>query len=199
LGLAGSALAAAAGFTDWSLTDGRARRIGFVHAMLNASVSALNVTSLAFRLAGNGSTGRKLSMAAFGIANVSAYLGGTLVFRERIGVDQGDDTPSESQFQTVVSAAELIDGKPHQVKVDGVPVMLVKLGGDIRAITDTCTHLGCSLSDGNVEDGKITCPCHSSQFSIEDGHVVNGPATSPETALEVRVQQGQIQLRFAPK
>jgi nitrite reductase/ring-hydroxylating ferredoxin subunit/uncharacterized membrane protein len=199
IGLAGSAAAAAAGFTDWSRIDGRARRTGLLHGMLNATIATLNMTSLGFRLAGHGGTGRKLSFAAYGIAGFSAYLGGHLVFRERIGVNHADDTPSESQFQTVMSIAELIDGKPHQVKVDGVSVLLVKLGDDIRAITDTCTHLGCSLAEGTVEGESVTCPCHGSQFSLKDGHVVNGPATFPETALEIRAEQGQIALRFAPK
>lgn len=62
--------------------------------------------------------------------------------------------------------------------------------GEFKAFSAICTHQGCPVS--SVEDGRISCPCHGSQFSIEDGSVVAGPADSPLEATEVTVQGGQV-------
>ncbi len=36
-----------------------------------------------------------------------------------------------------------------------------------------CTHLGCIIN--KVENGKLVCPCHGSEYDLE-GNVVKGPA-----------------------
>ena len=57
--------------------------------------------------------------------------------------------------------------------------------GEFKAFSTTCTHTGCPVS--KIEDGKIICPCHGSQFSIEDGSPTQGPATSPLASKKVSV------------
>jgi Rieske Fe-S protein len=49
--------------------------------------------------------------------------------------------------------------------------------GDFKAFSAVCTHQGCIV--GDVTDGRITCPCHGSQFDAETGEVLQGPATQP--------------------
>jgi nitrite reductase/ring-hydroxylating ferredoxin subunit len=73
--------------------------------------------------------------------------------------------------------------------------MLVRRCGEIHAIADRCSHRGCSLADGTLRDDVITCRCHGSTFSIEDGSVRSGPATAPQPSLEVRVRDGNIEVR----
>ncbi|NUR08380.1 MAG: Rieske (2Fe-2S) protein [Nocardioidaceae bacterium] len=62
--------------------------------------------------------------------------------------------------------------------------------GDFKAFTAICTHQGCTV--GSVEDGKIICPCHGSQFSIEDGSPQAGPASSPLASKQVSVAGGEV-------
>lgn len=57
--------------------------------------------------------------------------------------------------------------------------------GDFKAFSAVCPHQGCTV--GGVADGKITCPCHGSQFDISTGDVVTGPATSGLPAKSVTV------------
>src|ERR1051325_1080894 len=45
----------------------------------------------------------------------------------------------------------------------------------------------------------IQCPWHQSELALADGHVVNGPATFPARCFEVRVREGQIEVRAASK
>lgn len=49
---------------------------------------------------------------------------------------------------------------------------LAEGGGEIFAIEDACNHAGASLSDGDVEDGCISCPMHGYLFSIRTGELV---------------------------
>lgn len=61
-----------------------------------------------------------------------------------------------------------------------------------RAISSTCTHLGCIVA--HVQDGGFTCPCHGSRFG-EDGSVVGGPAPSALPWLQITLSpDGQLQV-----
>ena len=64
--------------------------------------------------------------------------------------------------------------------------------GSFKAFTAVCTHEGCIVEE--VKGGKITCPCHGSQFGVADGKVVNGPATRALREIAITVQGTAIQL-----
>ncbi|MDT5092302.1 MAG: hypothetical protein QOH60_1665 [Mycobacterium sp.] len=64
-------------------------------------------------------------------------------------------------------------------------------GGQFRGFSTTCTHAGCAVSE--VQGGKISCPCHGSQFNL-DGSVAQGPASRPLEAKTVTVQGDSIVL-----
>jgi Rieske Fe-S protein len=49
---------------------------------------------------------------------------------------------------------------------------VLKMEGEISAVSLTCTHLGCTVS---LSDGNFACPCHGSVFDI-NGDVLKGPA-----------------------
>lgn len=202
VGLLGAIGAAITGLTDWSETDYRAKKVGAVHGMLNVAATSLYVTSYIMRgKKKSRQSGIALSMIGYAIAGASAYLGGHLVFGEQIGVDHtatADSTKPE-RFTPVMKASELRDGKPARVIADGVAVCIVKSGDRINAITDTCPHLGGPLSEGKLDGDVIQCPWHGSQLSIEDGSVVGGPTTYPARVFDVRVREGQVEVRAATK
>ena len=50
----------------------------------------------------------------------------------------------------VAKFSDLEPGKPLRVEVDGEPVALVRLGDDVLAVHDTCSHQEASLSEGEV-------------------------------------------------
>ena len=78
------------------------------------------------------------------------------------------------------------DTGPVTVSVNDIPVgggkvfeaqqvvVAQPVAGTFKAFTAICTHQGCVVS--SVRNGKITCPCHQSQFSAVDGSVTQGPA-----------------------
>jgi len=200
IGLVGAIGAAVAGATDWSETDGRAKRIGLAHGVMNLTATGLYALSLLVRRRSR-TKGIALSMTAFGLAMSSAYLGGHLSYGEQIGVDHtataDQDTPKE--FVAVLDAGELAENKPTKVIADGVAVVLVKQGESIYALRETCTHLGGPLSEGKIEGDSIRCPWHGSRFCLKDGRVLDGPAVFPERVFDVRMREGQIEVRAHPQ
>ncbi len=196
IGLAGAAGSAVTGLTDWQHVDGPARRIGLMHGLLNIGAFTLYTISLLLRLSGSRSSGRAMSLLGYTTASAAAYLGGEMVYGQKIGVDHANRKQLKPEFTVVLAESDLPDSQPKQVEVDGVRVLLVRRGQQVYAIGNVCSHLSCSLSGGRLlSDNSIVCPCHGSRFSLEDGQVLDGPATYPEPRFEARIHNGQIEVR----
>ena len=88
IGIAGALGAAITGLTDWSDTEGRGRKLGLAHGLLNVASTGLYVTSLVMRRRDQRGVAVGLSMLGYAISMSSAWLGGHLVFGEQVGVDQ---------------------------------------------------------------------------------------------------------------
>lgn len=197
-GLLGAVASAVTGATDWSETDGRARKIGLLHGMLNLAAAGLYASSLAARRSGSRQSGIGLSMLGYAIASFSAYLGGHLTYGEQIGVDHtATSDAGKPEEWTAVEAREdeLLENVPKRVMANQVAVVLVRQEGEIRALTDTCSHLGGPLAEGRVEGDSIRCPWHGSRFCLRSGEVLDGPATFPARPYEVRVIEGRVLVR----
>lgn len=193
IGVAGALGAAVTGFTDWSDTDSRPRRVGLGHALINISATAFFVSSLSTRRS-NRRIGIILGFMGYGVMSAGAFLGGHLVFEERIGVNHAAQ-PLTDEFIPVLAESDLPDNVLRRVEADGVSVVLARHAGAIYALVETCAHLGGPLSQGTLEDGNVRCPWHNSCFSLEDGHVINSPSVFPQPCFETRVRNGQIEVR----
>jgi 3-phenylpropionate/trans-cinnamate dioxygenase ferredoxin subunit len=87
---------------------------------------------------------------------------------------------------------DLVPGEPLLVDVEGTPVVLVSVGGEVLAVHDVCTHALESLSGGWVDDDRIECPRHGAAFSLRSGEVLTPPATLPLPTFAVEVRDGRI-------
>jgi nitrite reductase/ring-hydroxylating ferredoxin subunit len=81
----------------------------------------------------------------------------------------------------------------------GAGIVLVRHGGRIHALADRCSHRGCSLGEGAVADGALTCACHGSRYDLAGGRVLRGPATAPQPVLQTRVREGRVEVRRPPE
>ena len=95
----------------------------------------------------------------------------------------------------MLDSAALTEGKPVKAETSAADVLLYKDGGELYAISDTCSHRGCSLAGGDVRDGVVECVCHGSAFRLSDGEIVRGPATAPQPAYETRITDGVVEVR----
>ena len=197
LGVGGALISAASGLADWVDAGGTTRRVGLVHAALNTVALALFGASLGRRLTGRRDGASSLSNLGWLTLFAGAYLGGELSFRLGSQVHRNAWAPGPTDFVPVMSEAELAADRPVRVDAQGVPVMLVRHGGAIYALNDVCSHRGCSLSIGGVVDGTIVCPCHGSTYLLENGAAVHGPSPYAQPHYDVRVRDGQIEVRSA--
>ena len=196
LGVLSALPTAASGLTDWTDTGGAARRIGLVHAIGNVATTACFTASLVARRRGHRRKGIALSALGVGGQSFSAYLGGHLSFGKGIGVDNTAFDREPRRWTAVVEIAALNDGKPVKAEAAGADVLLYRDGPELFAISDTCSHRGCSLSDGDVRDRVVECACHGSAFRLGDGEIVRGPATAPQPAYDTRVTDGVVEVRL---
>lgn len=199
VGLVGALGAAATGITDWSDTDGRGKKVGLVHALLNVSATTLYAGSLICRRRNSRRVGVGLSMLGYLISGASAYLGGHLVFGEKIGVDHTAGQQFPNEYTPVMAEADLQENQLTRVEVRDVPVLLVRRGGQIFALAETCSHLGGPLAEGEIVGETVRCPWHCSRYSLSNGSVVDGPSTHPQPCLDARVRDGQIEIRLQRK
>jgi nitrite reductase/ring-hydroxylating ferredoxin subunit/uncharacterized membrane protein len=195
LGIAGALGSQLSGLADWSHTEGTTRRLGMTHGLLNLVATALYGGSLTLRLRGKHAAARAVASIGYGTVLFSAYLGGELAYHCRLGVDHGTFDSAVPDYVNALPEAELREGQMRRVIAGNVPVLLTRFRDQIYAMGDTCTHLGCSLSEGTLNSDVVTCPCHGSQFRVTDGAAIRGPASFPEVHFDVQVTHGMIQVR----
>jgi len=185
---------AASGFSDWAeLREGN-RRVGTVHAVGNTAGLVLNMLSWSARRRGNRGAGIALSTAGYAIAGMSAWLGGHLAFSAGVGVDHTAFEAGPSDWTPVYEAAELEERTLAGAQANGTGILLVRSGETIHALSDTCSHRGCALHEGELDGDTVICPCHGSTFGL-DGSIVKGPATSPQPRYQTRVRDGRVEIR----
>jgi len=65
-------------------------------------------------------------------------------------------------------------------------IIVNKDDNDLQVFSSRCTHLGCKIN--KLEDGKLICPCHGSQFDSY-GKVLKGPAAASLIKLNCKTDQ----------
>ena len=67
----------------------------------------------------------------------------------------------------------------------GQRVIILRRGDEVRALSGTCTHLGCQVK-WQADKDRFFCPCHLGVFD-ENGKVVSGPPPRPLESFKVEV------------
>lgn len=96
----------------------------------------------------------------------------------------------------VVSADEVPEDDVLGVNVQGHPVALYKIEGEVYATANICTHGQALLSDGFVENGEIECPLHQGRFCIKTGKIKNAPLTTDLKVYATSLKDGQIYINL---
>lgn len=198
VGVLGGLAAVVTGSADWSDTYGAERRTGLWHLLLNVSALILYIISLVFRFYAphwESLTGAILGFIAVVTVTLGSYFGGAMVFGNGTGVNHTAWEAGGDDYEAVMPVASMPDNHLERVMVGGTPVVLLRLGDKYCAISATCTHAGGPLDEGTLEGDVVTCPWHGSRFSMRTGKALTGPATIGEPRYDVRVRDGQIELK----
>ena len=85
-----------------------------------------------------------------------------------------------------ISFESLVDSKPVKIDLNGTRVCVTRIGDEVFAIADTCSHSEASLSEGEVSNFKIECWLHGAEFDLRTGEVATPPASIPVETFEVK-------------
>lgn len=92
-------------------------------------------------------------------------------------------------WHPVARATELVGDGPLAVELLGEHWCVVRLGGRLTALPDTCPHRFAPLSAGSVVDGTLQCAYHGFRFDA-DGRCVDIPALAPDTPIPAKANCG---------
>ncbi len=199
-GTAAAVPAMAAGLMDWSTMTKDRRRVGLVHAAANTVALGLYIASLNARFSGRPMRGKALAFAGLSVAGGSAYLGGHLSYAQGGGMSHAaTEIPRlPEEWTSVGELSELPDGKPTVRTLGDVPVLLYRMGDEVTAMLERCTHETGPLGEGDVigsgRDACVVCPWHGSTFRLRDGAAVHGPAANDQPLLRSRVTGGMVEI-----
>lgn len=103
--------------------------------------------------------------------------------------------PEGGDWRQVAAVSELPQGEARRFSTGSVEGVVVNEGGTIRALSATCTHMGCILRP-NTAARRLDCPCHRTTFSWSGKVVFHqlkvAPANLP--SIPFRVRDGQIEV-----
>jgi 3-phenylpropionate/trans-cinnamate dioxygenase ferredoxin component len=97
-------------------------------------------------------------------------------------------------FHKVAPIGDLPKGERLFVEIDGTPIVILNLEGQIAAIGDLCTHDNGPLGDGEIDEHEIICPRHGARFDILTGKALGLPAVTDIPVFPVRVTDGMIEV-----
>jgi nitrite reductase/ring-hydroxylating ferredoxin subunit len=100
-----------------------------------------------------------------------------------------------TEFAAVSRVNDLEVGDMRAFEVRGTRIAIANVVGTFYAFDDTCTHLQCSLAEGDLEETTVICPCHGSEFDVRSGAVLQGPAREPVETYETRVEDGSLEVK----
>lgn len=208
-GLIGALVAAIPGVIDYftvvppaSSAKARATK----HAFLN--ISNLAIFFAAWLLRKNDADKLFIvALEAIGIIllSVAGWLGGTLVYRNQIGVDhryagagkwKDEFKKASGGIIEVASVDELNTNQMKLIHAEEKRIVIGKTEKGYVAFDDHCTHRGGTLADGVMICGTVQCPWHGSQFDVNTGEVKAGPAKEKIAVYLIEEKDGKIYLKL---
>lgn len=205
-GIVFALIAAVPGFIDFLYTvppNSSAKKRGAKHGISNVLTVVIFVVALVCRSGTNVNDVVVLVIELAGIALMIAagWMGGTLVYRNQIGVDPRYAHAAkwkEASFDRntgelhVATAGELEVNSMKLLRIKDKRIVLARTETKYVAFDDHCTHKGGSLAGGSTMCGVVQCPWHGSQFDTATGEVKAGPAKEPMGIYTVKEENGNI-------
>ena len=104
-----------------------------------------------------------------------------------------------ADFTKVATVDSLRDGGLLGVNLEDREICLARIGDEIFAIDNLCSHMHTWLDGGDIfrDSLEVRCPLHNSRFNLKTGAVTGAPAVEPLETFAVRIEGADILI--APK
>jgi 3-phenylpropionate/trans-cinnamate dioxygenase ferredoxin subunit len=96
--------------------------------------------------------------------------------------------------EPVARKSAIAPGTMTRVMVDGVPVLLCNVAGELYAVEDICTHDGGALDGGELDGSRVMCPRHGAFFDVTTGKALTLPAVVPLPTYPVHVDGDDVSI-----
>lgn len=206
-GLIGGVMAAIPGIIDFIYTvppKSSGKKRAARHGMTNVAMMLLFGAALYYRInTENFSLNILLiiEVIAMTLLGFAGWMGGTLVYRNQIGVDpryanagKWKEVYSEIQNNRIVldTQDDLETNQMQLIHASGRRFVLARSEKGLVAFDDRCPHRGGSLAGGSMMCGTVQCPWHGSQFEVTSGALKAGPSKEGIRSYEVKVENGKV-------
>jgi nitrite reductase/ring-hydroxylating ferredoxin subunit/uncharacterized membrane protein len=209
-GIGFALLAAVPGFIDFVFTVPPAssgKRRAAKHGIINVTVVVIFAVAWFMRRQPGISVYLLLALEALGVIllTIAGWLGGTLVYRNEIGIDLRYANAGKWKELTVRQGSGAVEvGSSDELKVDQMKlihtgskrIVLARAESGYVAFDDHCTHRGGSLAGGTMICGTVQCPWHGTQFDVRTGQVKAGPGKESIKTYNVSEANGKVYLNL---
>jgi 3-phenylpropionate/trans-cinnamate dioxygenase ferredoxin subunit len=86
----------------------------------------------------------------------------------------------------------MVEGKPVLLEKEGKSICVARVGNEVFAVDDMCTHSDASLSEGDVTGFKIECWLHGAEFDLRTGEALTLPANIPLQRYAVSIDGNAV-------
>jgi uncharacterized membrane protein/nitrite reductase/ring-hydroxylating ferredoxin subunit len=214
-GIAFALLAAVPGLIDYTHTvppNSSAKKRAAKHGLINVSVVLLFGIALYLRVSPNVSLNNDffiigIETIAMLLLSIAGWLGGTLVYRNQIGVDiryahagkwKEEYVDERNGLVEVHDVYGLKSNQMRLIHVGDKRIVVARTDNRFVAFDDHCTHRGGSLAGGSMACGIVQCPWHGSQFDVNTGEIKAGPAKHPIVTYPILEENGKMYIRLSP-
>jgi 3-phenylpropionate/trans-cinnamate dioxygenase ferredoxin component len=95
-------------------------------------------------------------------------------------------------FVKVCALADVPDEGSLAVEIEDTPVAVIRIGAEVFAMRDVCSHAEVALTEGDVYDHTIECWLHGSCFDVRTGKPTNPPASAPVPTYPVKIEGDDV-------
>lgn len=200
-------LAAVPGIIDFIYTvppKSSGKKRAAKHGLINTTAIVLFTIAWFMRRGPEYSIYLLLSMEVLGVIllSIAGWLGGTLVYRNQIGVDPRYAGAGKWKEITVDGAGQIEIATSNELQLNQMKlvrwndkrIVLGRTEQGYIAFDDHCTHKGGSLAGGAMICGTVQCPWHGTQFDVHTGNVKAGPAKESIKTYPVSESNGKVYL-----
>jgi 3-phenylpropionate/trans-cinnamate dioxygenase ferredoxin component len=110
----------------------------------------------------------------------------------RSGGRPAQSAQSSGKFERACALSDLPETGAVGLEISGVPVAVVRTGGEVFALHDVCSHEEVPLSEGEVYDHTVECWLHGSCFDLRTGKPTGPPATKPVATYRVQINGDDV-------
>lgn len=99
-------------------------------------------------------------------------------------------------FHKVALVADVKENEILAVATRIGSIALTRIGSEILAFQNACSHDDNPLDDGILDGNQVVCPRHGARFDIRTGAVLKMPATADIEVYPVKISGDDVMVDF---